>query len=137
MRFLLDTNVCVRYLNGKSQTVFHQLEAKNPALIHVCTIVRFELTFGTWKSSSIVQNLKAQEIFCNRFKLMPFDDLCAQRAGKLRTELEKKGMIIRSYDLMIAAIALANDLIFRYPQHSRVFAHYRPALSGLGNVGIN
>jgi tRNA(fMet)-specific endonuclease VapC len=41
---------------------------------------------------------------------LPFDDFAAEIYGRIRAELEAAGMLIGPYDMMIAAIALANDL---------------------------
>jgi tRNA(fMet)-specific endonuclease VapC len=41
---------------------------------------------------------------------LPFDDAAAHAYGGIRSELQSAGIIIGPYDLMIAAIALANDL---------------------------
>ena len=41
---------------------------------------------------------------------LPFDDSAAEIYERIRAELEAVGMLIGPYDMMIAAIALANDL---------------------------
>lgn len=45
-----------------------------------------------------------------QFTSLPFDDSAAEIYGRIRAELEAVGMLIGPYDMMIAAIALANDL---------------------------
>lgn len=42
---------------------------------------------------------------------LPFDDLAAVAYGSLRAELERQGTPIGQYDMLIAAVALANSLI--------------------------
>ena len=42
---------------------------------------------------------------------MPFDDFCAEIYSRIRANLEKAGTPISSNDLLIASIALTNDLI--------------------------
>jgi tRNA(fMet)-specific endonuclease VapC len=42
---------------------------------------------------------------------LPFDDQSAVVFGEIRTQLAAKGTPIGAYDLQIAAIALANNLI--------------------------
>lgn len=47
----------------------------------------------------------------NQFISLPFDDFAANTFGIIRSQLEIRGMPIGAYDLQIAAIALANNLI--------------------------
>ena len=44
------------------------------------------------------------------FVSLPFDDDAAQRYGRLRAELETRGVMIGPYDLQIAAIGLVPGL---------------------------
>lgn len=48
---------------------------------------------------------------CLRFVSLPFDDGCTEIYGGVRTNLERAGTPIRPYDLQIASIAIANNLI--------------------------
>ncbi len=50
------------------------------------------------------------EFFGSRFPSLPFDDRVARRYGKIRARLAKQGRLIGPNDLMIAAIAIANEL---------------------------
>jgi tRNA(fMet)-specific endonuclease VapC len=54
--------------------------------------------------------LARQQEFLQPFLSLPFDDHAAQRYGSIRADLEARGTPIGPNDLMIAAIALANDL---------------------------
>jgi len=49
--------------------------------------------------------------FFDAFISLPFDDRSAAVYGDIRAKLERQGTPIGPNDLMIAAIALANDLI--------------------------
>jgi tRNA(fMet)-specific endonuclease VapC len=51
-----------------------------------------------------------QREFCARFESLHFDDKAAHEYGKIRTNLEKNGNIIGPNDLIIASIAVANNL---------------------------
>jgi tRNA(fMet)-specific endonuclease VapC len=50
MTFLLDTNTCIRYLNGRSPNVVARVRATAPSDIVVCSIVKAELFAGAAKS---------------------------------------------------------------------------------------
>lgn len=111
MIYLLDTNVCIVYLKGLNSNLKQRLETHNPRDIVVCSVVKAELFYGAIKSQKSQQNLIRQRIFLNRFIALSFDDGCAEIYGQIRTNLERAGTPIGPYDLQIAAIAIANDLI--------------------------
>ncbi|MDV7401945.1 type II toxin-antitoxin system VapC family toxin, partial [Arthrospira platensis SPKY1] len=45
------------------------------------------------------------------FGCRPFDDKCTETYARTRAALELEGLIIGANDLLIASIAVANDLI--------------------------
>jgi tRNA(fMet)-specific endonuclease VapC len=110
MRYLLDTNACIRYLNGRSESLRQQIISKNPNDIVLCSVVKAELFYGARKSQHPQRSLQKQQIFVNRFVSLPFDDKAAEEYSLIRAELEQAGTPIGPNDLMIAAIALANNV---------------------------
>ena len=110
MSYLLDTNACIQYLNGTSASLRHKLESSQPEDIFLCAVVKAELFYGAIKSANASKNVQKLRHFLNRFISLPFDDQCAEIYGEIRAQLEKEGNVIGPYDLMIAAIALANKV---------------------------
>ncbi|MEW6579564.1 MAG: type II toxin-antitoxin system VapC family toxin [Chloroflexota bacterium] len=110
MKFLLDTNTCIRHLNQRSASLTERLRATAEADIAICAVVKAELYLGAIKSQSPQRTLQKQQAFAERFVSLPFDDAAALVYARIRGVLEQEGMPIGSNDLMIAAIALANDL---------------------------
>jgi tRNA(fMet)-specific endonuclease VapC len=108
--YLLDTNVCIRYLNGRSVAIREHLEATDVADIVVCSIVKAELFYGANKSNNPQRTLANQQQFLSLFVSLPFDDEAATIYGKIRAYLATQGTPIGANDLQIAAIALAHDL---------------------------
>lgn len=108
MSYLLDTNACIQYLNGTSANLRGKLESSQPEEIFLCAIVRAELFYGAIKSANASKNVQKLRYFLDRFTSLPFDDQSAEIYGEIRAQLEREGNIIGPYDLMIAAIALAN-----------------------------
>lgn len=111
MRYLLDTNVCIRYLNGRSPAVKERIRTTNREDIAVCSIVKAELFYGAMRSNNPQRNLARQQQFLNSFISLPFDDCSALIYGEIRAQLTALGTPIGPNDLQIAAIALANNLI--------------------------
>ena len=111
MIYLLDTNVCARYLNGKSLEIRQRLRSTNLADIAVCSVVKGELFYGAMKSNNLEKTLDRQQEFLKLFVSFAFDDDASFIYGRIRAELSTKGIIIGANDLQIAAIAMVNNLI--------------------------
>ena len=109
MLWVLDTNACIRVLNGTSAPLVERMRGTDPAHIALCSVVKAELLYGARKSSRRADNLRLLERFFTPLASLPFDDACAEQYGVVRTELEAAGTPIGPNDLMIAATALASD----------------------------
>jgi tRNA(fMet)-specific endonuclease VapC len=72
--------------------------------------VKSELYYGAYKSTRRDRNLANLNRFFSQFISLPFDDNAASIAGQVRAQLDVAGTPIGSNDLLIAAIALSNDL---------------------------
>jgi tRNA(fMet)-specific endonuclease VapC len=111
MKYLLDTNTCIRHLNQRSEMLTRRLSATPLMDIALCSVVKAELYTGAMKSISVEKTLAKQRAFAERFISLPFDDSAAMEYARIRASLEKAGTPIGGNDLMIAAIARANNLI--------------------------
>ncbi len=111
MKYLLDTNTCIRHLNQRSQPIIRKMAELSADDIAVCSVVKAELFYGAAKSNFPEQTVARQQTFLGRFMSLPFDDRAAVIYARIRAQLEKLGTPIGPMDLLIAAIALANDLI--------------------------
>lgn len=109
--FLLDTNVCIRILNGSSALVAGRLQATSPADVRLCAVVKAELLYGARKSARVDENIRLLRRFFAPLASLPFDDRCADEAGLIRLDLERSGRPIGPNDLLIAATARAHDLV--------------------------
>ena len=110
MKYLLDTNTCIRFLNGRAQTVLEKLAATDDRDVAVCSVVKAEMFAGSEKSRDPQRSRKVQELFFARYQSLPFEDVAADKYGKIRAHLERRGTPIGPNDLLIAAIAMAHDL---------------------------
>jgi tRNA(fMet)-specific endonuclease VapC len=108
---LLDTNVCIKYLNGRSASIRERLEQTSASDIAVCSIVKAELFAGALKTHDPKVTLARQQRFLDLFVSYPFDDIAALQYATVRSTLETAGTPIGPHDLEIASIALANGLI--------------------------
>lgn len=110
MQYLLDTNVCVVYLNGRSETLRDRLLSVPTEEMVVCSVVKAELFYGAMRSNHPAKTLKRQQQFLSNFVSLPFEDEAAMAFGRIRAKLASAGTPIGAYDLQIAAIAIVNNL---------------------------
>ncbi len=108
--YLLDTNACIRLLNGTSSKLQQRLASEHPASLLLCSVVKAELHYGARGSSRVGENLALLARFFEPFVSVAFDDDCAAHAGLIRAELAASGTPIGPMDVLIAATARANDL---------------------------
>jgi tRNA(fMet)-specific endonuclease VapC len=77
----------------------------------MCSVVRAELVYGAINGGGGRKNLELLNQSLARYPSLPFDDSCCEMYGHLRVDLERQGKRSGHYDMLIAAIALTNDLI--------------------------
>lgn len=109
--YLLDTNICIFLKNKKSPNVLHKIKEKKHLGIYISSITVAELQFGVYNSKYIERNRISLIKFLTPFSVLNFDDRDAEEFGKIRTTLKNEGKIIGAYDMLIAAQALAKNLI--------------------------
>ena len=111
MKYLLDANTCIRLLNADDDAVMRRYAACQPADVVLCSVVKAELLYGARRSARVEFNLKRLAYFAAPLQSLPFDDKCAHDYALIRADLAAQGKPIGANDLMIAAIARAQDLI--------------------------
>lgn len=109
--YLLDTNACIRILNGTSPSLAERLRFIPRSQLRLSSVVKAELLYGARKSSRVAENLRLLERFFDSIASLPFDDGCAEEYGLLREELDRAGTPIGANDMLIAATARAHHAI--------------------------
>ena len=110
LRYLLDTNLCIRVLRDRPPTLRDRFNAEADSLC-ISTIVLTELLHGAAKSARPEHNRREVERFAARLEILPFDADAANHAADIRAELERMGQMIGGYDLLIAGHARSRGLI--------------------------
>lgn len=109
MKYLLDTNVCIRAMKGDPQ-VNARLAQAVPDDCGVSMVSVFELFAGVERCRDPQgEGAKVME-FLRPLHLLPFDWDSALKTATIRWELEKIGRKIGPYDLQLAGQALALDV---------------------------
>ena len=109
MIYFLDTNICIRILTGSSQNVIDRFELIDLDDIMLPSVVAAELIYGAYKSVKRDDNLVKIRQFINQFRMVGIDSAVIEFYGKIRSDLERKGLPIGANDYFIAAITMANN----------------------------
>jgi len=108
--FLLDSDILIYFLKGRGDVVAKVL-AHPPEDLVTSRINFTELLYGAYNSAKVEKNLKVITSFLESFDILEFDAQSAAIFAKEKARLKKNGTILADMDLMIASIAIANDLI--------------------------
>jgi tRNA(fMet)-specific endonuclease VapC len=108
--YLLDTNICIYLINHKPQQVFERFRQYQLGQLAVSSITASELAFGVEKSGS-ERNKRALKKFLSPLEILPYDEQAIWHYAQLRHDLQSKGQTIGSLDMLIAAHALALDVV--------------------------
>lgn len=109
MIWLLDTNVLIDAVRGRVPHLRKRLEQTAPDDLAVSSITVAELWYGAEKGSDPKRKRAAWSAVLEPFEVLPFDRPAAEIHGRIRHAVRKHP--IGERDLLIAAIALANDLV--------------------------
>jgi tRNA(fMet)-specific endonuclease VapC len=112
MPFVLDSNAWIGWLRQNQPKLVARIAQEGTTNIVLCSVVLGELIYGAERSGPAHRagNLQRVDHLRQQFASIPFDDRAAEHYGKVRAYLAQLGTPIGSNDLMIAAIALANQL---------------------------
>ena len=111
MNYLLDTNICVYIIKGKSPAAMRQVQSRQPGEIAISAITLAELEYGVLRSRDRDRNRAALSEFLFPFAILDFDRAAAVEYGRIRSSLEAKKKPIGPMDLLLAAQAKSRGLI--------------------------
>ena len=105
MRYMLDTNICIYAIKHKPERVFNELKKHDPQGVCISSVTYAELVHGVEKSAAVEKNRLALSLLLANIEIMDFDVEAANCYGRIRAELERKGIPIGPLDMMIAGHA--------------------------------
>lgn len=107
-RICVDTDIIIDHLRGRGTGAGIFAKVVENADPLTTQITRFELLCGA-RSHKEIEVIGECLL---GFTVLPFDDSSSKAAGDIYRELKKHGQLIGIRDIMIAGIALSNDLPF-------------------------
>jgi tRNA(fMet)-specific endonuclease VapC len=109
MKYILDTNICIYIIKNKFVSIASKINQIGFDEIAVSSITIAELEYGVANSSQSEKSKEALLQFLLPFEILDFDPESAMYYGKIRKDLKKN--LIGTMDMLIASIAMANNLI--------------------------
>lgn len=109
MAWVLDTNLVISCLRGKSAEAMRRLHAVSAAEVFIPSQVLAELLLGAAKSAKPVEHRQKVEAFIAPFAVLWPTMATVERYVSIRAELESHGHAIGEADFWIAATALVQD----------------------------
>lgn len=109
-RYMLDTNMVIYIMNGRSEKAFFEMTRHDRGEICISSIVYAELCFGAEGSSRREESAKRLEKFLEGIEVVEFDAKAAGEYGRVRQYLKQKGTPIGDHDILIGAHANSMDL---------------------------
>ncbi len=73
LKYLFDTNACIRYITGRSIALRDKIIATPVNEIADVAIVKAEMFYGSMKSQNPQKSLNEQKEFLEQFQSLPFD----------------------------------------------------------------
>ena len=110
MRYMLDTNICIYYINKKSPHIMEKVRQYMLDGICISAITLAELEHGVAKSAYPERNADKLAQFLSIFDVLSFDGEAATVYGIIQADLQRKGTPISPMDTLISAHARAAGL---------------------------
>jgi tRNA(fMet)-specific endonuclease VapC len=107
---MMDTDICIYTIKRKPISVLKRLESLQPGMVVMSAITFAELMNGAKKSLFVEENVRRLHALSELIEVLPFGKNAAAVYGEVRSDLEKRGLVIGGNDLLIAAHALSLDL---------------------------
>jgi tRNA(fMet)-specific endonuclease VapC len=111
MRFLLDTCVVSDFAQGQP-LVLARVKAAAPEDLAASAITEMEVAYGLLLNPKLAGRLKpVMDAFFGAIRVLPYDRAAAEATARARANLKQRGRSIGAYDVLIAGVALAHELI--------------------------
>jgi len=108
LMFLLDTNICIDFVDGRSDVARQRVADGFKSGLHISSITAAELLVGARDSTDPASDTLRVEQFIEVVTCHDFDDAAARKYASVARQI---GVLRKSFDRLIAAHALALGFI--------------------------
>lgn len=109
MKYLLDTDICIFFLQGKFD-IKNKIKEVGINNCFISEITIAELKFGAMKSTNIEKHSTEVEKMEELFTVIPIYNSLDNYA-KEKVKLQKTGNLIPDFDLLIGVTSISNKLV--------------------------
>jgi predicted nucleic acid-binding protein len=120
----IDSDLLVAILRGNADAQSKMDELDTEGRNATTSINAFEIFYGAARSSKREKNLDEAKRMISRLEVMPLDIESANKAAVVAADLAEKGEQIDFRDVLVAGIALTNELSL-VTKNARHFARIR------------
>ena len=110
IHYLLDTNICIYLIKRRPPEALERFRVHAPVEVGTSIITVYELAYGAQKSRYQQRTRDAMAKFLSPLQVINLDRSSVQESAAIRADLEKKGMPIGPYDLLIAGLTRSRGM---------------------------
>jgi tRNA(fMet)-specific endonuclease VapC len=110
-RYMLDTNVVSHIMQGRDAGLLARLTKVSVGQVVMSSVTLAELEYGLHRKGQPIRLKNALTQVLLRMDVLPWDERVATCYGELCSTLEAQGINLSDFDMMIAAHAVAADVI--------------------------
>ena len=110
-RWMLDTNMVSYAIKGTYPQLREQMARRPPAVLCISAVTQSELLYGLAKKPGATRLEALITEFSQWIDVLDWTTHVASVHGRLRADLERQGVVLGAFDLMIAAHALATEVV--------------------------
>lgn len=108
--YLIDTDTVIYSFKGHPEVV-ENLKSHLSDSVKISIITYMELYYGAYKSERVMANAARVKTLGQSIEMVPINSAVAETFGMIKAALESGGNRLDDFDLVIAATALANNMI--------------------------
>jgi tRNA(fMet)-specific endonuclease VapC len=111
VRYLLDTNTVNYVIKGNRPRVRDRLLRVPMAEVGISVVTETEILYGLARKPEAAKLRLLVEEFLLRVEVLAWDSTAARHYARMRAALEREGQPMGNLDMMIAAQALAEEVV--------------------------
>jgi len=108
--YLLDTDICIYWLNGREE-IKRKVKEVGENDLNMAIITLGELRYGAYYSERVDRNLKRIDDFLGKIKVIPLNEASMDKFGQIKADLRRQGKLIEDLDMLIASVAIVKDCV--------------------------
>ena len=110
MKYLLDTDTCVYFLN-RIPAIVNKIESVPDEELAVSCFTIAELLYGAYNSEQFDKNIERIRFIEETITVAGFDRKAEECFAIIKSELKKSGKLLEDFDILIAAVAKSNEMV--------------------------